>query len=173
MNDVRVLHFRNATVRVHSNHVETTFNGTGRVSRFFPPVGQPAFDAAARYAGYADSLRFGLEHDILHHAVSDQVGWARSPVVWWNACGEPDDPQTKELRDLEEHLVVRLQRYINTGEMDEEYGLLRQYFGEELAAFATSALLLCRPWLAIEPLLDWETKLPDLGRVRQKERAPY
>lgn len=143
---MRELLFNAARVRVYSDHVESCFHEDGSVSRFYPPVGKVSFDWAAKYAGYADPLRFGLEHDILHHLLSETLGWDRSHVVWWNAHGEPDEPETQGWRDLEEHLVVRMQRYWNTGELD-EFGVLHGQFNSALPRVARDALMVVRPWL--------------------------
>lgn len=143
---MHVCEFGSATVRVHAQRVESTFREDGSVSRFIPPVGKPDFEWEARCAGYVNPLQFGLEHDVLHHVVAERLGWTRSYVVWWDAHGQPHDPDTQGWRDMEEHLVMRLQRFINLGERD-EYGVLEAQFGEGLGAFARHALLLVRPWL--------------------------
>jgi hypothetical protein len=143
---VRILTWPNVCVLVHPDRVESCFSADGSVSRFHPPVGKPDFEEAARYAGYADSFRFGIEHDVLHSYVADRIGWQRSCVVWWDAHNQPDDG-CQEWRDYEEHLVMRLQRHINTGERDADYGCLDGAFGASLPAVARNALLLVRPWL--------------------------
>lgn len=145
---MRELLFNAARVRVYHDHVETRFYADGSISRFYPPVGKPDFDEAARYAGYADPLVFGREHDILHHFLSEALGWERSYVVWWAAHGEPDEPETQGWRDLEEHVVIRMQRYWNTGEKDDDFGVLESQFGRGLVWVARDALLVCRPWLS-------------------------
>lgn len=147
---MRELRFPSAWVVIHADRVESTFDEDGSVSLFCPPVGKPAFEAAARYAGYADSMLFGLEHDAFHHVVAHRLGWRRSWVVWWDAHGQPDDPATQGWRDLEEHIVIRMQRFINTGERDEDYGVLEAHFGRDLPLVARDGLLLVRPWLVSE-----------------------
>lgn len=71
-------------------------------------------------------------------------------MVWWDAHGQPDDPSTQGWRDLEEHIVIRMQRFINTGERDEDYGVLEAHFGRDLPLVARDGLLLVRPWLVSE-----------------------
>ena len=143
---MRELWFRSAVVRVHADHIESRFYG-GAASRFYPPIGKPEFVEHARFAGYVDPMQFGLEHDIMHHVVSTCLGWERSPVVWWSARGCPDEPETQERRDYEEHMVVRLQRYINTGKLDEDYGLLEASFPCGLPYVVRQAIVSARPWL--------------------------
>lgn len=143
---IRVLTWPNVCVLIYPDHVESRFSADASISRFFPPVGKEDFEWAARYAGYADSFRFGIEHDILHHCVADRLGWQRSAVIWWDAHGQPDDGM-QSWRDYEEHLVVRLQRFINTGERDIDHRCLDGAFGPHLSAVARNALLLMRPWL--------------------------
>lgn len=138
--------FDAARVRVHPDCVESCFFEDGSICVFHPPVEKPDFIWAANYAGYADPLQFGLEHDVLHHHLAEVLGWERSHVVWWAAHGEPDEPATKDWRDLEEHIVVRMQRYWATGERD-EFGVLESSFGRNLCRVAREALLVVRPWL--------------------------
>jgi hypothetical protein len=145
---MRELLFNAARVRVYADHIETRFYEDGSISRFYPPVGKEDFEGAARYAGYADSLRFGLEHDILHHYLSESLGWERSYVVWWAAHGEPHDPDTQGWRDLEEHVVIRMQRYWHTGEIDDDFGVLAGHFGRNLIRVAHESPLVCRPWIS-------------------------
>lgn len=142
----RELNFWSARVLVYPDHVESRFYEDNSVSVFYPPTQKAEFVTHAGYAGYVDPMQFGLEHDILHHHITEVLGWGRSSVVWWDAHGQPDEPETKELRDTEEHVVIRLQRYINLGEMD-DYGVLEDLFGYKLPDVALDALCVMRPWL--------------------------
>jgi hypothetical protein len=144
----RRLNFWSALVFVYHDHVESIFYEGDPVSVFYPPIEKEEFVAHARYAGYVDPMQFGLEHDVLHHHVAELLGWERSHVVWWDANGQPDEPETKELRDYEEHIVMRLQRYINLGERD-DYGVLEDLFGDKLPDIALEALCVMRPWIRL------------------------
>jgi hypothetical protein len=155
---MRTLIIHPAVVRVYDDHVETEFPDERITSYFYPPVGEPSFISAARYAGYVDPLQFGRDHDVLHSLVSARLGWNGSWVVRWDARGQPDEPETQEWRDLEEHLVVRLQRYLSLGETDADFGCLAAHFGDDLGPFALSCLLVLRPWLS--PSSGVETPLP-------------
>jgi hypothetical protein len=143
----RELKFWSARVLVYPDHVESRFHESDAVSLFYPPTQKAEFVEHARYAGYVDPMQFGLEHDILHHHIAEVLGWERSLVVWWDAHGQPDDPKTKPLRDYEEHLVMRLQRYINLGEKDDDYGILEMLWGTSLPDIALEALCVMRPWI--------------------------
>lgn len=143
----RELNFWTAQVLVYPYHVESRFYEDNSVSVFYPPTQKEEFVTHARYAGYVDPIQFGLEHDILHHHVAELLGWERSHVVWWDAHGQPDEPETKELRDYEEHIVMRLQRYINLGEKDDDYGVLEGLWGYRLPDIAADALSVMRPWI--------------------------
>lgn len=145
----RELSFWSARVLLYHDHVESRFHEDNSVSVFYPPIEKAEFVAHARYAGYVDPMQFGLEHDVLHHHVAELLGWERSHVVWWDANGQPGEPETKDLRDYEEHVVMRLQRYINLGEKDDDYGVLEDLFGYKLPGVALDALCVVRPWLSL------------------------
>jgi hypothetical protein len=144
----RELNFWSARVLVYQDHVESRFHEDDSVSLFYPPTQKAEFVEHSRYAGYVDPTQFGLEHDILHHHVAELLGWERSHVVWWDAHGQPDEPGNKDLRDYEEHIVMRLQRYINTGEKDDDYGVLEELWGFRLPSVAADALGVMRPWIS-------------------------
>lgn len=59
----------------------------------------------------------------------------------------PGRPWSRWVAD-EEHLVVSLQRYVNTGLLD-DFGVLEATFGAELSVAAGELILVLRPWLAM------------------------
>jgi hypothetical protein len=142
--------FAACTVEVFDTYVRTTFKLDGRVSWFHPPVHDPDFITAAHYAGYGDPMQHGLEHDVVHAYVADALGWPHSYSVWSDAHAKdrtaiPMAKWSQRVKD-EEHLVVSMQRYMNTGQLD-PYGKLEAAFGSDLNRHAKALLALLRPWL--------------------------
>lgn len=146
--------FARAEVHVYPDRVETVFREDG--SRAVADVhwGDSDHIAAARHAGYGDDqYRMLVEHEIGHSFVADRMGWPHSWSLWSAAHGtgdiRPMSQWSPRVRD-EEHLVVSLQRYANTGALD-PYGKLEEAFGDDLPAVARDFVLTARPWLAQEP----------------------
>lgn len=152
------IQFRSCTVTVHADFIETRFNEDGSVSRFVPPLDEPDFQAAARYAGYGDDpWRHAVEHDIAHAWLADALGWPHSWSVWSSAHGtahRPGRSWSQRVAD-EEHLVVSLQRYVNTGLKDDEHGVLDGRFGAQLPSVASSLMEAMRPWLVTGARRQW------------------
>ncbi|HEV7346622.1 MAG TPA: hypothetical protein VGN60_13420 [Devosia sp.] len=143
--------FASADVSVYPDRVETLFREDG--SRAVADVhwGDADHIAAARHAGYGDDqYRMLVEHEIGHSFVADRLGWPHSWSLWSAAHGTGDiRPMTQwspRVRD-EEHLVVSLQRYANTGQRD-PHARLEEAFGDALPAVARAFVLSARPWLA-------------------------
>lgn len=152
----RVIEFRTASVRVFEDRVETTFKEDGSLNTFYPPIYKADFVWAGIEMGYPHSdagiMRYGLEHDITHHWLADELGWPHSWSIWSAAHAKPDTlpkPGQKWSQRVadEEHLVNRLQKYINTGELDTDYGVLAGTFGDKLPQVAGRLLVLLRPWI--------------------------
>jgi hypothetical protein len=109
----------------------------GAVSTFVPPF-KPDFLQAAVETGYGeDFASFGLEHDAMHVWLAHCLGWPCSPVIWKQAHG--DLPPWQPKGDVwpfhpdgwdEEHICISLQRYLRTGKVDEECGVLHGLWGE-------------------------------------------
>lgn len=149
------MRFRTADVRIYPDRAETVFKEDG--SRAVADVnrGDPDHVAASRYAGYGDDqYRMLIEHEIGHSFVADRMGWPHSWSLWSAAHGtggiRPMSEWSTRVKD-EEHLVVSLQRYANTGLLD-DYGRLAAVFGDGLSAAAHSFLMSARPWLGRN---DW------------------
>jgi DICT domain-containing protein len=143
---------RTARVVVLSEGVATYFREDDSVAVAEVRWGDEDHIKAAWHAGYGgDQLRMLVEHEIAHSFVADEMGWPHSWSLWSAAHGTGDKrPMTEwspRVRD-EEHLVVALQRYANTG-IEDEYGKLREAFGEALPSVARRFVGLARPWLQI------------------------
>lgn len=121
-------------VRVFRHHVDTTFKEDRAVSSFWPMVERPDLDEFVRCAkmfGYVDPMQYGREHDVIHSWLAQKLKKAFSRVVWCEAHKVPQDDFKRECDD-EEHLVNRMQNYLNTGETDADYGILANTFGPNL-----------------------------------------
>jgi len=127
------LFFGDVEVQVHPNHIRTQFRD-GAISKFFPPVEQPDFQLCARMFGYTNSMQYGLEHDTAHSWLAHAKGLPHSEVVWAEAHGRKDLPA--QVYDDEEHLVNRMLRYLNTGQVDDDYKVLEGTFGKRLPSVA-------------------------------------
>nr|CAD6437843.1 hypothetical protein REQ54_04290 [Rhizobium sp. Q54] len=58
------------------------------------------------------------------------------------------DQWSRRVRD-EEHLVVSLQRFANIG-VEDQYGKLRETFGENIQAVGGNFIAIAQPWLGLE-----------------------
>jgi len=151
----RTIEFRSCTVQIVPEiKAITTFKEDQSVSEFYPPVHDMQFVAAAHYAGYADPMQHGLEHDIVHAWLADYMEWPHSWSVW-SAAHHPqistsNKPWSQRVA-TEEHIVVHLQRFINTGRKDDEVGELDHVFSEDLRYQAYGLLKLLRPWVYFPP----------------------
>lgn len=132
--------FPSADVRL-AVRVETRFRD-GVVNRFDGDscALSPDFMRAVAFAGYGTNwFQYVVEHELGHAWLATRMGWPHSWSLHGAATGE-DGPYhggpMSERVAAEEHLVVRLQRYVNTGEVDEDYGVLADTFGDELPAIA-------------------------------------
>jgi hypothetical protein len=143
------IQFRSCTLAVRDDHVEVQFHKDGSTSRaYWDFADDGSHLEATRFCGYGDDRRrMVLEHEVGHCLVADALGWPHSWSVWSHAhgTGMPGRPWSQRVAD-EEHLVVRLQRYANTGAPD-EYGNLEAAFGRQLPALAYQLIWLARPWL--------------------------
>jgi hypothetical protein len=144
---------RTAHVAVYPDGTVTTFSEDGSQAIATVKPGDQGHIEAARHAGYGDDqYRMLVEHEIAHSFVADQLGWPHSWSLWSAAHGtgekRPMSGWSPRVRD-EEHLVVSLQRFVNTGQED-AYGKLWEAFGEDLPAVARRFLAVSRPWLQIE-----------------------
>jgi len=92
--------------------------------------------------GYLNAMQYGLEHDLTHSWLAIRLGRPHSLVVWADAHGVPQLP--KQLYDDEEHLVNRMQYYLNSGIEDEDFGVLRRTFGDQLPDVASKLWLFLR-----------------------------
>jgi hypothetical protein len=153
----RELEFSSAFALVYDDRVVTIFKADGSSSEFWPPLTKRSFVWAAIEMGYRHDnggiLRYGIEHDITHHWLADEMGWPHSYSIWGAAHAKPgnsDLPMEKwsDRVKYEEHMVNRLQKYINTGEKDDDYGCLDRTFGHALPRKALDLTLLLRPWLS-------------------------
>jgi hypothetical protein len=147
--------FRTAEAWVYHDHIVSVFREDRSKSEFRPPLRDRDFVFAAIEMGYPHSdrgiMQYGLEHDLTHHFVADELGWPHSWSIWSAAHSTWDPNKTagkwsQRVAD-EEHLVNRLQKYVNTGQVDEDYGVLRGTFGSNLRDVAGRLVLILRPWL--------------------------
>ncbi len=127
--------FGDVMVDVLDEHVLTTF-ADGAHSNFYPPVHDAEFCRCATQFGYVDPLQYGLEHDVTHNWLAHELREdAISPVVWAAAHGGERLLPAQDYED-EEHLVNRLQFYLNTGRRDDDYNVLHHTFGHRLPIVA-------------------------------------
>ena len=129
--------------------VRTVFETDGSESMFAPPCvdGQVEqfFIDAAHEMGYSDLMRYAVEHELSHQIVALEQGQPHSPIVW-AAAHEDLDSLSQGDKEAEEHLVNRLQQFMNLG-IEDSYGCLREVFGSRLEKIAIRLLLTARPWL--------------------------
>lgn len=145
----RTIDLYSVELTVHAGVITTRYPD-GASCLFAPPLAEDGsidagFLAAMQEMGYTDPFQYALEHELGHHIVAFGRGLPHSSIVWDAAhhvamsMEEPD-------RAAEEHLVNRLQRYMNLGAAD-PYGCLQQTFGENLPGVAKNLLHVSRPWL--------------------------
>lgn len=135
-----VYDFGTTYVRVFNNHVDTVFKEDGAVSSFWPMVERPErveFVRCAKMFGYVDPMQYGREHDVIHSWLAEKMGKLFSRVVWCDAH-KVDRKDFQRECDDEEHLVNRMQRYLNVGELDVDYGILANTFGTHLPEVGAS-----------------------------------
>ncbi|UUP16753.1 hypothetical protein [Nitratireductor thuwali] len=142
---------RTATVWVLEDRVETVFSEDGSTAVATVDEGDPDHILASWHAGYGgDQHRMLIEHEIAHSFIADELGWPHSWSLWSAVHGSgakrPMGEWSPRVRD-EEHLVVSLQRYVNTG-LEDVHGQLRTTFGDDLPKVAGRFVRLARPWLS-------------------------
>jgi hypothetical protein len=152
----QAVEFAAAFVWVYEKHIITQFKSDGSVSDFWPPLHKRDFAFAAIEMGYpldnCGIMQYGIEHDLTHHWLAGAMGWPYSFSIWSAAHSKegnselPMDRWSQRIKD-EEHLVNRMQRYINTGQKDDDYGCLDRAFGDTLPSKAGDLIFLLRPWL--------------------------
>lgn len=157
--------FRTAAVAVRPEGVETRFREDGSVAAASVHWGDPDHIAASWLAGYGgDQYRMLVEHEIGHSFIADELGWPHSWSLWSAVHGSGEQRPMEEwsgrVRD-EEHLVVSLQRFVNTGCKDRE-GRLEAVFGPRLPHVARQFVAVARPWLGL-----------DVPPLKQSAAAPY
>lgn len=141
-------------VAVEKNYIRTVFLD-GACSRFYPPVDNAEFCKCATMFGYTNAMQYGLEHDITHSWQAFYQGKPYSEVVWAEAHGSREKPQ--QVYDDEEHLVNRLLKYLNTGEVDTDYEVLRGTFGSKLPDVARDLWMVLRVHAVAMPPINAET----------------
>jgi hypothetical protein len=151
---IRTYEFPAVWVHEHDAYIHAVHRADMSSSVFAPPQDLDAFrefKKAAREMGYSNVMRYATEHELAHQHVSLAMGRECSWIVWNDAHKDnpidhgnewPNRPQD------EEHLVNRLQRFVNLGIEDTE-GCLRGVFGNRLEAIASQFLPLARPWLQL------------------------
>lgn len=143
----RVIEFKSCTVIVCWTHVITYFREDESFSDFWPPISKASFIGAAHEMGYLSVMQYGIEHDIMHALIAEECGWPHSWSVWSAAHGttgpeRSPDEWSQRVRD-EEHLVNRMQAYINTGKLD-GFGNLFGTFGDRLPDVACKFIKVLR-----------------------------
>lgn len=116
---------------------------------FQPPIHDPDYIEIARSFGYTSPTQYAMEHEVLH-ALLPPLAWGRQSLVIYLEAHRRWSEINDDLRQqtwAEEHLVNRFQRYINTGERDDDYGVLEGTLGPRLAATAGMLTRTLRPWL--------------------------
>jgi hypothetical protein len=136
------LKFGNVALTCFSDHVETRFVD-GTRSLFYPPVDSEDFCKIALQFGYPDTMQYGIEHDVTHSWVATVRGFPYSEVVWADAHGGRRDKSAR-IYDDDEHIVNRVLFYINTGKVDDDFGMLRHVFGNALAQYGQQLWYLLR-----------------------------
>lgn len=158
------------TVLLWHDHVTTRFPD-GAQSDHWPPVTDPTYIQTARLFGYTNPLQYGLEHDLTHNWLAEFRGHDWSEVIRAAAVGKRD-PDKQQVYDDEEHLVNRLQYYINTGRLDDDYGVLGAMFGSDLPFIAMRLWRFLRggPIVAGDPVLPPEEYEAFEAALRMTER---
>lgn len=154
---------RTAVVTVLRNRAETRFTEDGTVAVADVDLGDADHIAASRHAGYGDDQhRMLVEHELGHSYVADLMGWPHSWSVWSAVHGSgekrPMSEWSRRVRD-EEHLVVSLQAFVNTG-VEDPYGKLREAFGDQLPAVVQGFISLARPWIGLDPRPEHRVEWP-------------
>lgn len=157
---------RTAVVSVQPDRVETRFTEDGSIAVAEVDPGDADHISASRQAGYGDDQRRMLiEHEVAHSYVADLMSWPHSWSVWSAAHGSgekrPMSQWSSRVRD-EEHLVVSLQAYVNTG-IEDRYGKLREALGDDLPSVARGFLAVARPWLGLVPRPGHRVAWPTLS----------
>lgn len=99
---------------------------------------KPEYHAIARQFGYEDDWRrYNREHDLLHALIALWLGLPYSHALHDGDPAVPLDDASQQIKD-EEHFVNAMQGYMMTGQED-DYGLLRQTFGDQLDPYARAA----------------------------------
>ncbi len=158
-----------AHLAIFPNGVDTTFREDGSVATAEVDWGDPEHIEAAWHAGYGgDQYRMLIEHEVGHSFVADQLGWPHSWSVWSAAHGTGDKmPMSQWSQRVleEEHLVVSLQRFVNTG-IEDEYARLRHAFRDRLPEVAKAFVATARPWLRMRPSPGGEHASMDREELR-------
>jgi hypothetical protein len=133
-----------ARIEIHEDRIVSTYSDSA-VSFFYPPTDDPEFCSHAREFGYLDAMQYGIEHDIAHHVMSAAVGLQHSPVIW---CDAHKDWKLypKRALDDDEHRANRFLRFINTGQLDDDFGILLPIL-QWRPSLPLDFLSLARPWL--------------------------
>jgi hypothetical protein len=153
MSYVATVEFPACWVHILSDLILTIFKADRTESVFAPPKDEhgnylPDFIAAAHEMGYTDLMQYAAEHELAHQHVSLALGREYSWVVWQDAHSRQEHPVmppwTEEWPGTpsdEEHLVNRLQQFVNLG-IEDSYGCLRAAFGERLEEIARQFVML-------------------------------
>jgi hypothetical protein len=141
---VRLVHLAGAAVEIFPERVTSTYPD-GAVSYFYPPTDDAEFCRHAREFGYVDAMQYGIEHDIAHHLLSAAVDLPHSPVVWCEAHKDWNLYPKRALDD-DEHRANRFLRFVNSGRLDTEFGIIEAIL-ERRPALVSEFLRIARPWL--------------------------
>lgn len=133
-----------ASVAVYDEAIVSAYPN-GATSYFYPPTHDAEFCAHAREFGYFDAMRYGIEHDIAHHLLSAAVGLPHSPVVWCEAHKDWNLYPKRALDD-DEHRANRFLRFVNTGQLDDDFGIILAIL-ERKPSLPLDFLSLARPWI--------------------------
>ena len=129
--------FSGAIVEVEREMVRSYFvDGRENVFYLSGLVDDAEYRRIATWAGYgADWQRYGREHELTHHWLAGYRGHSWSESLHDNP---PMGAWPQSVAD-EEHLVNALQRFVMTGERDDDWGCLNGEFGRGLE-WATGSL---------------------------------
>lgn len=112
--------FRTAEVEILPEKVVSTFND-GKINEFYIGEWGENYKTIAEQFGYGNDWRkYGVEHELAHHFIADNMGWQYSWSLYSSAgkrSTEFSGPWPDHIA-WEEHLVNAFQRYCKTNERD-------------------------------------------------------
>ena len=132
--------FRTATVDFYQDSIVSTFNDGKTNSFALIWNNTPEYRQIASDMGYGDDwYRYGQEHELAHHFIADNLGWAYSWALR-PFKGKPG-PWPDHIA-WEEHIVNKFQRFCRT-RAEDEFKVLHLVLRADLEQKAVEFQTLC------------------------------